>query len=451
MRRQRADGAKRDRGSAFAAIVAWALLAYMTVPPYLFLPDTNRVDAYETNWSNRTLKLVLLFFGALLCLSQVGRCKALLSRTNGFFVAFLMLAPISYLWSISPSDTLARNLSVLSVVTVCMAFCVYGWRRDSFQTLMRPYVAVLLLGSLVFGLVSPDLAIEHGEGTLKDAWRGLTVQKNEFGQLAGFGIVFWLHGWLAREVKIWQTLIFGGAAVVCVFLSRSSASLLSSMFSAIFLVMLMRSPPSLRRYMPYIVGLFAGLVLTYALAVLRLVPGLEIVLRPISILTGKDATFSNRAMIWDIIEEHIRQSPLLGSGYGAYWIGPDPASPSYTFISRMFFYPTESHNGYLEITNDLGAIGMLCLFGYLIVFARDSVRLMKIDRHQGALFLGLFFFQAVMNLSESCWLMVNSAFIFTVMTFATFAVARSAGEQRPHRAAPRPVARSSLSRRPMLR
>jgi len=33
---------------------------------------------------------------------------------------------------------------------------------------------------------------------------------------------------------------------------------------------------SLRRYMPYLVGLFATLTLIYALAVLRLVPGMEI-------------------------------------------------------------------------------------------------------------------------------------------------------------------------------
>jgi exopolysaccharide production protein ExoQ len=438
-------------GGTFAAIVAWALLAYMTVSPELLIFNNDSSDPYASNWASRGLKLVFLLFGVALCLSRFGPFKNLLIRTNRFFVFFLILAPLSYLWSISPSDTLARYVTVLSVATVCMAFCLYGWQRERFQSILRSYLAVMLVGSLLFGLLSPDVGIEHGQGTLKDAWRGLTVQKNQFGQLAGFGVVFWLHGWLAHEVKAWKMLIFGGAAVTCVVLSHSSASLLSATFSAIFLVMLMRSPPQLRRYMPYIVGAFAGLVLVYALAVLRLVPGLDIVLRPITLLTGKDATFSNRSVIWEIIEEHIRENPFFGTGYGAYWIGPVPASPSFSFLSRMGFYPFESHNGYLEIINDLGTIGLLCLFGYIITFVHSSVRLMRTDRYQGALFLGLFFFQAVMNLSESSWLTVNSAFIFTIMTFATFALAQGAVQPRAQPAPARPTARSALRRRPMIR
>jgi O-antigen ligase len=156
-----------------------------------------------------------------------------------------------------------------------------------------------------------------------------------------------------------------------------------------------------------------------------LVPGLSLLLEPIAAITGKDTTFSNRSTIWEIIKEHIQLHPFLGTGYGAYWVGPVPSSPSYTFLGRMFFYPSESHNGYLEIVNDLGFVGMIVLFGYLIVYVRQSLQLMRFDRAQGALFLSLFFEQAIMNLSESTWLVVNSAFLFTIMTLATFALARS--------------------------
>jgi O-antigen ligase len=276
----------------------------------------------------------------------------------------------------------------------------------------------------------PDYMIEQGIGTLKDAWRGLTAQKNEFGQLSSFGVIFWVHGYLAREVKLWRTLLFGGLSVTCVFLSRSSTSLLATVFVSLFLLMLLRSPRNLRRYMPFLVALFAGTVLTYAFAVLKIVPGLDLLLEPITRITGKDTTFSNRSVIWEIIKEHIQLSPYIGTGYGAYWIGPVPSSPSYSFLGRMYFYPTESHNGYLEIVNDLGILGMICLMGYLIIYVRQSLQLMRIDRAQGALFLGLFFQQAIMNLSESCWLVVNSGFLFTIMTLATFALARSLLEQR---------------------
>lgn len=406
-------------------LLTWVLLLYMTIPFEIFTPREKLVDGYAVNPLARAIKIALLLSGFFFILWRSKIAKMLFNQLNRFFVVFLFLVPASYLWSISPVDTLARDVSIMSEVTVCAAFCLASWNRERFQSVVRPCVTLILLGSLVFGLVSPELAIEHGIGTLKDAWHGLTLQKNEFGQLGSFGVLFWLHAGLAGETKPWKSLLFGTLAMVCVVLSRSSTSLLSTVFSMILLLMLLRSPKGLRRYMPYIVALFAGTVLTYALAVLRLVPGLSLLLEPIAAITGKDTTFSNRSTIWEIIKEHIQLHPFLGTGYGAYWVGPVPSSPSYTFLGRMFFYPSESHNGYLEIVNDLGFVGMIVLFGYLIVYVRQSLQLMRFDRAQGALFLSLFFEQAIMNLSESTWLVVNSAFLFTIMTLATFALARS--------------------------
>jgi O-antigen ligase len=410
-------------------IMAWVLLLSLTVPWNIF-GGIKEATAYQVNPLARLIKLGLLGSGALICLWRAPMTVLLLQQLNRGLVAFLIAVPLSYLWSISPGDTLARFISILSTLFTCLAFCVAGWHQQRFQQVARPFITVILMGSIVFGLVSPDLAIEHGIGTLKDAWHGLTSQKNEFGQLSSFGVVFWMHGWLSGQVKRWQALVFGVMALTCVLLSRSSTSLMATVLVSVFLLLLLRSPPNLRRYMPWIVTGFASMVLTYALAVLKLVPGLDVILEPIAAMTGKDMTFSNRSNIWLIIKEHIALHPWFGTGYGAFWIGPVPSSPSYEFLTRMYFYPTESHNGYLEIINDLGFFGGLILFSYLIIFVKQSLQLMRLDRTQGALFLGLFFQQAIMNLSESCWLTVNSAFLFTLMTMATVALARSLLEAR---------------------
>ena len=126
----------------------------------------------------------------------------------------------------------------------------------------------------------------------------------------------------------------------------------------------------------------------------------------------------------------VAYAPMLGSGYGAYWTGPVPSSPSYTFLGRMYFYPSQSHNGYLEVVNDLGFVGLICLLGYLVSWVRQSLQLMKFDRGQGLLYLALFFQQAITNLSESTWFAINSAFAIAVATLATFSLSRSLVEQR---------------------
>jgi exopolysaccharide production protein ExoQ len=432
-----ANPAKSRGGSMLLTLMGWIMLVSMTVPATVFTPASEQSGgAYSANTTARIIKLALLVVSALAIARNWTAAVALVKQLNRFFIVFLLLVPLSILWSISRDDTIARFVTIVSVVAVWSAVCLASWEPQRFQKLLRPVMTFLILGSIIFAITSPDLAIEIGEGTLKDAWRGLTSQKNVLGQLASFTFIFWLHAWLARQVSAWKTILFGGCSAACVLLSRSSTSLLATVFVTTFLFMLLRTPHAWRRAMPYLVASFATIVLTYALAILKLVPGLDILLRPITSFTGKDMTFSNRSVIWDIIKEHIQFSPFLGSGYGAYWIGTVPTSPSYTFVGRMYFYPNEAHNGYLEMVNDLGFVGLIVLLGYLIWYLRQALGLLRFDRNQAALYLAVFFQQAIINLSESCWLVVNAGLSFTVMTFATIALARSALDQRAGAALP---------------
>lgn len=412
----------------------WVLIVYLAVPIEYFSGDftlAGDVGLSVPHPMARAIKLGLLALSVVILLWR-NRLSWLEARAlNPFFALFLALVPLSAIWSIDPSATINRFISLMSIVSVCFAFVVLGWDRTRFQDVLRPLVTTLLVASVIFGILYPQYAIEVGEGTLKNSWRGLTSQKNQFGMLSSFGVVLWLHAWFSKE-KVWWAAFPGlGLSFTCVLLSRSSTSLMSTTLSTVFMVLVMVAPSNLRRFMPYIVSTFAIVVVVYALAVLNIIPGTNLLLDPIAELTGKDMTFSNRAVIWDIIKEHVQLAPVLGSGYGAYWTGPVPTSPSYTFLTRMEgFYPTQSHNGYLEVTNDLGFVGLICLLGYLVYWVRQSLQLMKFDRGQGMLFLALFFQQAITNLSESTWLAINSAFAIAVATLATFALSRALLEQR---------------------
>jgi exopolysaccharide production protein ExoQ len=423
-----------DRWSLFTAAMVWLLIVYLVIPYEYWTGDAARDTVTATAGGSvfaRAIKVGLIALSSLVVLWRSSLAILLVRTLNPFFLVFLALVPLSILWSIDRSATSARYVSLLSITLTCFAFALVGWHQRRFQSVVRPVVTLLLIASLIFGVLHPELAIETGEGSLKNAWRGLASQKNQFGELASFGVLFWLHASLFREAR-WQiALPCSGIAWTCVLLSRSSTSLLSSALSSIFMLLLVSAPLNLRRYMPYIVGSFAVFVMIYALAVLNLIPGFSFILEPIALLTGKDLTFTGRSGIWDIIKEHIQSAPWLGSGYGAYWTGASLDSPSYiVFTTRMYFYPGEAHNGYLEMVNDLGFVGLACLLGYLMIWVRQSLRLMKFDRAQAALFLAIFFQQAITNLSESTWLTINSAFAIAVVTLATFALARALLEQR---------------------
>lgn len=244
-----------------------------------------------------------------------------------------------------------------------------------------------------------------------------------FGSLSGIAALFWLHALLAREQQLLPCL--GGLllSVACLLLAHSAQ----------------RHRPDGGRHRRW---LHAAAALAVPPAAPQTVPGRHARHRRAGLHgrglaagaavsdTGDpgDALYVNRGEIWQIITAHVLEHPLAGTGYGAYWTGPLPESPSYTFLRVLYFYPGEAHNGYLDLANDLGLVGLALLIAYCAVFVRQSLGLMKTGRLQAALFLALCLQQALMNLSESTWLEASAPSFFMIMTTATLALARMAME-----------------------
>jgi O-antigen ligase len=408
--------------------VYWLVIARVIIPGLFdYSPDTDVLKvAARDAVLNKVTWLAFLFIPIALLGARWGLTMRVLKQTNRFFLILLGFATISILWSIDVGASTSRLTHMLTVVLDCLAVAVVGWHATRVQQITRPILTVLLIGCLVFCLGWPDLAITAPiPPDTHYYWHGLTTQKNGLGSLASLGTVFWFHGWASRQVKALPALIFGGMSVALMVMSRSSTAVMATALVAMFLLLMLRSGsvPALRRYIPYMVGAFVCLTLAYSLAVLKVVPGLDILLVPVTMLSGKDSTFTARTQIWELIRAHIQYSPFIGSGYGGYWAGPIPTSPSYIFLNVMYFYPSEAHNGYLDIINDLGYVGLLLLLGYLIGYIRQALRLLRSNYSQCALYLAVIFQQLLTNLSETHWLFVGHDFI--VLTMATFGVARS--------------------------
>lgn len=423
-----------DRFGWLSVAITWTVLILMTVPKDLVSllanPPAPSASAAGSAF-NSLLWLILLAVASLLVLWRARLALLLVRNLNIVFWIFLALVLASVLWSAAPAVTLARFRRIISILICCMAPILVGWHPRRFQQLIRPPITFLLAGSIVYGLMFPKLAIHQSMlAELHNSWHGLTGQKNILGGLATYGVILWYHAWLGRETGALKTILGLGVSVTCLLLSHSSTSLLTSIFSVFFLTLTLRSPANLRRYTPYFVGLFIVFVGLYACTVLGLIPGLKILLDPITAATGKNAVeATGRAPIWALIKAEIARHPYLGIGYGAYWTGPNPGTASYIFVTAIYFYAGSAHNGYLEVTNDLGYVGLACLIGYIVVYTKQSLYLWRIDRYQAALFLALLFQQALENLSEAEWLQVT-AVNFVIMTFATCAIARALLEEK---------------------
>ncbi len=375
---------------------------------YQNLPDALNGTAFKPfstlGTIDRILKIGTIVASCAVFATQWPLARLLVKNINPGLAAFMVLIPLSAAWSIDSAATLLRFTTLIAIVLLCLVIPLAGWDRRRFQQVALPPVMAILVVSLVVGIFFPDLVKEVGTDiSLNNAWHGITFQKNQFGTTASIVTILCVHRWLAPGRHTFWTIAGIAIALTCLFLSKSSTSLMSMLLAVVFMVLMLRVPVIQQRFSTHVVVALFTTILIYELAVQDLIPGVGTLLAPVMHLTGKDMTFSARSEIWDVIKEHSRAAPWLGTGYGAYWTGPIPGSPSYVFVHLMYFYPTESHNGYLEILNDLGRVGLICLLGFLAFFARQALQLMPFDRGQAVLYLALLFQQMVDNLSESEW------------------------------------------------
>jgi exopolysaccharide production protein ExoQ len=237
----------RPADSKFASYVAtavfWLVIARVLIPGSFDYGHVNMVGVAERDaLFNKVTWLLFTGVSGALVLARWTTAMRLIRATNPFFFVLLIYATCSVIWSIDRAATLARLFHILTVLLACSAVTLIGWHGRRFQDVTRPILTLLLLGSLIFGLVSPDLAIEPPiPPDTKFYWHGLADQKNQLGALASMGIIFWVHAWAAREVKLWPAMLWGGVSAACLILSRSSTSLMATVLVCGFVLLMLRS------------------------------------------------------------------------------------------------------------------------------------------------------------------------------------------------------------------
>jgi O-antigen ligase len=406
----------------------------------------------------RMIKFGMLGISGYLIAIRWSSARALVRNMNPGLLALYGLAGLSMMWSIDSSATGLRFVSFSAVMFACFAFGLASWHERRFQQVVVPPLLLILALSLVVGAVDSKLVTEIGESiSLKGSWRGITHTKNEFGMLSCVAVIVCMNAWIANGIRTWWAVAGTVVAGLCLMFSRSSTSMLAAGLAVTSMFLVMRVPVIRQRYTTHVAVSVAALILLYELVIQNVIPGMDVLLAPVTAMTGKDTTFSARTVIWKIIKDHIQLSPYLGTGYGGYWVGPVTTSPSYIFVDVMSWYPTESHNGYLEVVNDLGMLGLGVVLLFIYFYIRQALQLMRTDRAQAALYLALLFQEMVMNMSESEW--ISRSDTFMVLTLGSVSMARAlqdlrlrgagVGGRQPAQYGPRIRGKHIRSARPM--
>jgi O-antigen ligase len=274
--------------------------------------------------------------------------RALLSARHGLLVwALVGWALLSTSWSVAPEITLRRGIGALLGALYGLLLAVRYSPKEVLR-MLGVALAVVVVASLVAVVVTPDWAV-MGPRTGR-AWQGVMFHKNALGRTSALALmVFWT---LSRAEQgssgtLWRLLML--MAGVAVLGCRSTTGLILAVAGP-GAWWALRAWNLLPRLLRPAAGSFA---FALAIPVVMVLP--DLLEAGVGVL-GKDLTLTGRIPLWLLLIPLALQRPLLGYGYGAFWLGE--SGPSATVWALTWDAP-HAHNGYLDLWLQTGLVGAL--------------------------------------------------------------------------------------------
>lgn len=273
---------------------------------------------------------------------------------------FLIWALLSITWSAYPFVSFKRWFQIFNYLFIPLVYFSYISSIKEIVKTIKPILYVYLFISIIVVFIVPG-ALDPVFGT----WRGLAPHKNVLGQISLMCIIL-------LTITIYYEKVLVKRAVSSFFLLIAIALLLGANSSTNIIAFLLFAFSSTLYYM--LTSAFGKLGIGRFIALSSIFSFIGIfyliftqapeIIEALN-LTGKDVTtFSDRTYLWEYMILEISEHPILGCGFRGFWVVESIGIQ--TIWNRFLFLPIQAHNGYLDIMNELGIIGIGLLIATLI-------------------------------------------------------------------------------------
>jgi O-antigen ligase len=409
------DAARNERLIRSVLFLAIFFQLWLTASPFPDLsdPKTLQPDA-EGNLISQILAVIVT--GTLAGFAVAKRLRLVLTAITPILVLTFLWFALSAGLSLHAGLAARRVVLATFVIFQAAMFLLLPQDRKHFVRLLTfgcLAVLVLCYAGVIF---APGLSIHQStdiaEPQLAGNWRGFFAHKNGAG--AGMGILVISGIYIFRTFsRMAGSLIVALAAVFLVFTESKSPIMLlplALVFSAVF--MRFRS-----RFMKFISAISVPAIICF------LTIG-SVAFDAVYVLVEKlmsDPTFTGRNDIWEFALDHIKQRPLVGFGYQAFWGTPELVN-SWIWTESWGYRASDAHNGYLNIAVMTGLVGLALALGWAFVQPfRDHLRTpaARVDPALNMMFVQIWLFGLYLSGFESelfnngsvVWFMTAAAII----------------------------------------
>jgi O-antigen ligase len=327
--------------------------AFVSTPMVLREVSLSALRDIENPFNTAAIAISVLFIG-IVCFHWV-REIAFLAWTNRFSLLFVLIVLLSATWSIHPDLTIRRGLAYVLTILIAAYLTLRFHLIDRMKVLSASF-AISAIGSLLFVAAFPEYGIMQ-DGDLAGAWRGVFMHKNQFGPVMAVAVFTELFILVAQHGRPRWRLLLLGTYLGLVVLSHSATALLLSLAylagTGIYILW------QRNKLIGVVASTMVALLILSALLVLWVNPGIALG------AVGRDTTLTGRTALWSAVVGLIEQRLVLGWGYRAMFQSDDPST---ALIDRVADWGAgSSHNGFLEITLELGLVGAAVMLAIIVI------------------------------------------------------------------------------------
>ena len=330
-------------------------------------------------------------------------------RKEKFLTLFLLWALLSVFWSNYSVVSLKRWITLFGEVVICLAAMLHvRWSEVAlryFRLILSIYLPLTIL-SVIF--IPEAIQWEF------PAWRGLAITKNNLGQVALFSIIIWfaiIPYNRKKVVNIFHYLMLA-FAIAAYLGARSTTSFLVGAFLLMIAGILYMARTSnmgvIARF--YAITLVSSLI---CIAVIIMIWAPEIIASFLG-LFGKDLTFTGRVELWQAVLRMTQEKLWMGWGLGGFWVmSGEHLIPMF---QQFVWIPNQAHQGYIDILNQTGLVGLLLLLAMGVSYVANLSSLKKKNVWKW-LFIGVL----ILNIQESVFFrprhLGHFVFVFAYVAF----------------------------------